>query len=348
MIDPSLPILLQAPLTSPLSLYRYRDGVYAADLLTTAIVEFDFFTWLHASPATHAEVCAHFGFHPRPADVLLTLLTAREYIRRDDSGRFHVTPMAREHLVADSPWHLGPYYGALRERPFVQDFAQVLRTGKPAGWGGAKSGQDWHVAMEDEAFARRFTAAMDCRGLYLGHALAPALDLSGHQRLLDIGGGSGIYACAIAARHPHMRATVLDQAPVRTIAARLVAERGFAERVDVMAGNFLTDPLPGDHDVHLYSNVLHDWDEPEVRQLLAASSASLPSGGLLVIHDAFINADKTGPIPVAEYSALLAHASQGKCYATSEYEQMLQDAGFTDCRYVETVADRGVMTARKR
>jgi len=201
--------------------------------------------------------------------------------------------------------------------------------------------------MEDDAFARRFTAAMDCRGLYLGQALAATLALSGRSRLLDVGGGSGIYACAIAARHPHMRATVLDQAPVQRIASTLVAERGFAGRIDVVAADFHAVPLPAGYDVHLFSNVLHDWDEPEVRHLLAASFRNLAPGGLLVIHDAFINADKTGPIPVAEYSVLLMHASQGKCYATSEYERMLGAAGFVDCRYQDTVADRGVMTARR-
>ena len=41
------------------------------------------------------------------------------------------------------------------------------------------------------------------------------------------------------------------------------------------------------------------------------------------------------------------HASQGRCYATSEYEEMLDQAGFVDCRYQDTVADRGVMTARR-
>lgn len=341
-----IPDLTQVPITSPLSLYRYRDGLYAADLITTVLVEFDLFTWLDAHPSTLSEICAHFGFRPRPADVMLTLLVSRGYIERD-AAVYRVTPTGREHLVAASPWCLAPYFAALRERPFVQDFARVLRTGQPASWGGAKDGQDWHVAMGDDAFARRFTAAMDCRGLYLGPALAGALDLSAHARLLDVGGGSGIYACAVAARHPHVRATVLDQAPVQRIASTLVAERGLADRIDVVAADFLVDPFPAAHDVHLFSNVLHDWDEPEVRHLLASSFAHLPPGGLLVIHDAFINADKTGPIPIAEYSVLLMHASQGKCYATSEYERMLYEAGFVDCRYVDTVADRGVMTARK-
>jgi predicted O-methyltransferase YrrM len=339
------PDLLAAPATSPASLYRYRDGLYAADLLTAAIVELDLFTWLAARPATLAGVCRHFGVQRRPADVLVTLCVARGYLRRDGET-LSVTDLAREHLVASSPYFLGPYFGALRERPFVQDFVRVLRTGRPANWGGG--GHDWHAAMADEAFARRFTAAMDCRGLYLGQALAAALALDAHQRLLDIGGGSGIYACAIAARHRHLHATVFDQAAVVPLATTLVAERGMAGRVRVLAGDFFHDALPDGHDVHLFSNVLHDWDEPDVRHLLAASAARLPRGGLIVIHDAFIDAGKSGPIAVAEYSALLMHASQGKCYATSEYEHYLQEAGFGGVRFTDTVADRGVMTARKR
>lgn len=339
--------LLATPSTSPESLYRYRDGLYAADLLAAAIVEFDLFTWLAGRPSTLEDICAHFAWHARPADVLLTLCVARGYLRR--TGAVHeVTDLAREHLVAESPWHLGPYYAALQERPFVQDFVRVLRTGRPAGWGGAKAAVDWHVAMEDEAFARRFTAAMDCRGAYLGPALARRLSLTHYQRLLDIGGGSGIYACAIAARHPHLCATVLDQAPVDRIAHTLIGERGFSQRVDVMASNFLETPLPLGYDVHLFSNVLHDWDVAEVKRLLVASYASLPLGGMLVIHDAFINVAKDGPVAVAEYSALLMHASQGKCYAVSEYHQLLVSVGFVSLTYEDTVADRGVMVAFKR
>ena len=338
--------LRQAPATSPLSLYEYRDSLYAADLLTAALVEFDFFTWLDSHPSTLDGVCEHFGFHPRPADVMLTLFVARGYLERDgDTCR--VTTMGREHLSAASPWYLAPYYAALRERPFVQDFVRVLRTGRPANWGGAKDGRDWHAAMADQAFARRFTSAMDCRGLYLGEALARAVDLASHHRVLDIGGGSGIYACALCARHPRLTATVLDQPPVDALAAALVIERGYGSRVDVIGNDFLRDALPSGHDVHLFSNVLHDWDVPEVRHLLASSWRSLEPGGLLLIHDAFVNADKSGPVPVAEYSVLLMHASQGKCYATSEHGAWLADLGFVDITYTDTVAHRGVLTARK-
>ena len=203
-LRPMVPDLLTAPTTSPLSLYRYRDGLYAADLLTAAIVEFDFFTWLDAHPSTLAGRVRQVRLPPaagrRDADAVRGAWLRRA--RRRRVPRLRCRPRAPH---GRSPWYLAPYFGALKERPFVQDFARVLRTGQPANWGGARSGQDWHVAMQDEAFARRFTAAMDCRGLYLGEALARAVDLSTHRRVLDIGGGSGIYACALAARHPHLR-----------------------------------------------------------------------------------------------------------------------------------------------
>lgn len=341
-----LPDLTAAPTTSPLSLYRYRDGLYAVDLLTAAIVELDLFTWLAARPSSAEQIGVHFGLQPRPLDVLLTLCVARGYLARDGET-YTVTEVAREHLTEDSPWNLAPYFASLSERPLVQDFVQVLRTGRPAGWAGATEAHDWHAAMTDEAFARRFTAAMDCRGLYLGEALARAVDLGERRRLLDIGGGSGIYACAFAARHPHLTATVLEQSPVDAVAARQIAERGFADRVGVTSGDFLAEPLPEGYDVHLFSNVLHDWDLPEVRQLLAASWRGLVPGGLLVIHDAFLDDDKTGPVAVAEYSCLLMHSTQGRCYGTGEYATLLAEVGFEAPTFTATVADRGVMTARR-
>ncbi|MEN3940348.1 methyltransferase [Prosthecobacter sp. SYSU 5D2] len=336
--------LSASPATDPLSIYRYRDGLYAVDLITAAL-SLDFFTWLAAQPSSLQEICTYHGFKERPADVMMTLFASNGWVHQE-SGRFQLTPTAREHLCAGSEWFLGPYYASLHDRPIARDYLEVLRSGKPAGWSGDKAAFDWHQAMEQEDFARSFTAAMDCRGRYLAQALAKKLDLTARTRLLDIGAGSGIYACSIAAQHPHLQAVVFDQVPVDRIASKLIAERGCADRVTVTTGNMF-DGLPTGCDVHLYSNVLHDWDVQEVRQLLALSHTALPPGGLLIIHDAFINEDKTGPVHVAEYSCLLMHSTQGKCYSTGEYAALLTEAGFVSGAYADTVVGRGFMTAQK-
>jgi acetylserotonin N-methyltransferase len=338
--------LLESPCADPLSLYRYRDGLYAVDLLTALMVKFDFFSWLEGRSASEANISDHFGFAARPLDVALTLLAANDLVVREN-GVVRATAKAQEHLVAGTGWDIRPYYASLHDRPIARDFAEVLVSGKPAGWSGDKATSDWHKAMEDEDFARKFTAAMDCRGRYLAQALAKALDLSGRRRILDIGGGSGIYACSIVAQHPHLTGCVLEQKPVDHICRTLIQERGFAGKVEVAIGNMF-EHMPMDCDVHLFSNVLHDWDLPEVHLLLEASAQALPSGGLLIIHDAFINARKDGPLHVAEYSSLLMHSTQGKCYSTAEYEDLANDHGFDPGAFQETVVARGFMTAVKR
>jgi len=338
--------LRTVPHTDPVDIYRVRDGIYAPDMLLAAIVHLDLFSWLEKHPATRADVCRAFETTARPTDVMLTLFAAMGLIeQRDDVC--HLTPLAREHLVNTSPWFLGPYYESLKNRPVALDLLKVLRTGKPANWGSQKDGQDWHLAMETEAFAAQFTAAMDCRGVYLAQALAKAIDLSQRRHLLDIAGGSGVYACSLVTHHPQLAATVFEKSPVDRIAARAIADRGCSDKVGVVAGDMLAGALPADADVHLYSNVLHDWDEPVVRQLIATSFAALPRGGGIVIHDAFLNAAKNGPLHVAEYSVLLMHSSEGRCYSTREMERYLADAGFRDASYRDTAAARGVMTATK-
>ncbi len=341
----SLDPLLAEPVSDPLPLYRLRDAIVATDLLAAAIAHLDFFTWLEQNPATLGAICAHFEIHPRPADVLITLLTAMGLVQQN-GGVFLITLRAREHLTAGSPWNLAPYYTSMKDRPQTLDMLKVLRTGKPANWG-SYDPQAWAQAMEREDFAKPFTAAMDCRGVLLGPAMAKQLDLAGSTALLDIAGGSGIYACALVAHHPHLRAAVLDKPPVDRIARESIAARGYAEKVNVIAGDMFADAWPTDFDVHLISNVLHDWDEPTVRTLLAKSHAALPRGGLLIIHDAHINADKTGPLHVAEYSALLMNITEGKCYSVREMQSYLNEAGFDWVDYQPTAVGRSFILARK-
>jgi SAM-dependent methyltransferase len=337
---------LTQPETDPTSIYRYRDGLYAVDMLTAAICHLDLFSRLTERPADLAAICRELDLRERPADVMLTLLTAMGLLR-NEGGVFSLTALAREHVVKSSQWFIGPYFASVKERPVCSDILAVLRTGHPSNWASLKDQKQWAKAMEDDAFADSFTAAMDCRGVFLGPALAAKLDCSGNRRLLDIAGGSGIYSCAIVARHPHVKASVLEKIPVDRLTRRSVAARGFADRVEVLVGDMFADALPSGFDMHLFSNVLHDWDEEGVRRLLAKSAAALPEGGMIVIHDAHINAEKTGPLPVAAYSALLATITEGKCYSQKEIGDFLAEAGFGEFTFEQTAADRSVITARR-
>ena len=261
-------------------------------------------------------------------------------------GVYHLGPRAREHLVDGSPWCLRPYYETLKKRPQTQEFLQVLQTGKPANWG-SNHFASWAKAMESDAFADEFTAAMDCRGVLLAPALARKVDLSEHRSVLDVAGGSGIYACALTTIHPHLRATVYERPPVDGIARRCIEKRGCTERVSVQAGDMFQDELPEGFDVILLSNVLHDWDDPVAAALLSKAARALSPGGMLLLHDAFLDADKRGPLPVAQYSALLMHSTEGRCFSVGEIRVWLENNGLDWRGQQATAVDRSVISAAK-
>jgi hypothetical protein len=60
--------LKRLPQNDPIEIYRYRDGLYAVDLLTAAIVFLDFFTWLSSRPSDHETICRELNLASRPAE----------------------------------------------------------------------------------------------------------------------------------------------------------------------------------------------------------------------------------------------------------------------------------------
>ena len=300
------------PATDPSSLYRYRDGLYAADLLTAAIVELDLFTWLEAQPSSLTVLCESLGIHPRPTDVMLTLFLAMGLIERRGET-YGVTALAREHLTHASPFSLTPYYASFKDRPICRDFVAILRSGRPRNWAGAAHGE-WVEAMKKPEFARQFTAAMDCRGVYLGRGVARNAPFATRHRLLDIAGrlrrlcllhrrgtsaaaGDGTRASA-----GRRGGTTRDRRP-RLQRPRVGPGCGHACRP--AAGRLRRPPL---------------FERPARlgradRQAAACRfRRRAAAGGLLVVHDAHLNDEKTGPLPVAAFSCLLMHSTEGRCY----------------------------------
>jgi hypothetical protein len=344
-----------------LELLHRRDRAYADDLLIAAVAELDVFTWLEAAAptptgeragaglppgVTFERLCDELGFAPRPARVLVVLLAALGLI--DWNGtELRTSESARRHLMAGAVQDLRPYFASLRGRPAVAELVQVLRTGEPAAWGSASAGTDWATAMTDPAAATQLTAAMDARAAVLAPALAAALEHLDTHHVLDVAGGSGAYAAALVERRPGLRATVLEQPQVAGAVRTLLGLRGLADRIDTVERDAFAGDWPRNCDLHLFSHVLHDWDEPRIEMLLRFSFDALPPGGYVADHDAHLDADESGPLDVAEYSVLLCHSTYGRCYSVREIEALLVRTGFVDVHTVPTAAGRTIVLGRR-
>jgi hypothetical protein len=72
-----------------------------------------------------------------------------------------------------------------------------------------------------------------------------------------------------------------------------------------------------------------------------------PPGGWLLDHDTDINADKQGPLPIAEYSVLLMHSTPGKCWSTAGLAAIAKRVGYVDITHRQTACNRSVLLAHE-
>jgi predicted O-methyltransferase YrrM len=337
---------MDIPQSSPERIFGLRESAFAGALFITAVSYFDFFNWLEDNPADIDTICYSLGIKKRPADVMLTLFKAYGLVQ-ETGAQYALTDVSKDYLNKSSDYDLSSYVNSLKDRPVCEDMVKVLRTGKPANWAASKQGQDWATSMADDDFARSFTAGMNSRGAYLASGLLKTIDLTGYRKILDIGGASGIYAAALLAEYADIKATIFEKPPVDRVASYSVNKLGLSDRIDIIPGDMFHDELPQGHDVHLISHVLHDWDIPEVKTILSNSFRNIESGGMIIVHDAHINEDKTGPLSVAEYSVLLMFLSEGKCYSITEIRDLLLEAGFKDIEYKPAILNRSVVTGKK-
>ncbi len=323
-----------------------RDGIYADDFVITAIAWLDLFSLVSGRPSTAKDIAGALGLAERPLDVLLTLLASLDLLKRKGDV-IATTAVSEEFLVTGRRGCLVPFFASQKNRPPCVELYEVLKTDEPAAWSSLKGSGDWESLMGEDLFAGGFTAAMDSRGEVLASAMAAAIPCVGYSSMLDVAGGSGIYACAVAQTYEYMRAAVLEKPPVDEVARKAIDRQGFSDRVEVIASDMFAADLPSGFDIHLYSHVLHDWGEADVRVLLAKSFQSLNPGGMVAIHDAHVNARKTGPLPVARFSVLLMHSTKGKCYSVREIGDILEELGFGEPEFADTVGNRSVITALK-
>ena len=173
--------------------------------------------------------------------------------------------------------------------------------------------------------------------------------IQGYDRglLLDVGGGTGIYSVAWLLRHPDLRAIVWDRPEVLKVAVEMAESHGVADRLEARPGDMFRDHIPEVADAILLSNILHDWDVPDCKTLVARSASALRPGGRLLIHDVFLNDALDGPMPIALYSAALFRLTEGRAYSAAEFRTWLVEAGLTPNEIVPTLVHCAVTGGTK-
>jgi len=340
---------IATPATDPAPIFELYRGIFATTLISAAVAEFKLFDHLANGPRNEVELANELRLTPRAGVVLFTALKAMGLLTSSSPGEIALTEISREHLVHGSEFEICAYVSQLSESEAVREMAERLRTSRPAGGKPQEKGvafiyrEGMPSAMEAEATARLHTLALAGRAKNVAPVLAERVPLTDAKLLLDVGGGTGIYSIACLKRHPKLRAIVWDRPQVLKVAKEFADQAGVADRLELIPGDMFVDPVPANCDVILLSNILHDWDVAECKQIVARLAPALPKGGRLMIHDAFLNDTMDGPLAVALYSANLFRVTEGRCYSAAEYRSWLAEVGLKCGDTIATLAHCSVL-----
>jgi predicted O-methyltransferase YrrM len=281
--------------------------------------------------------------------MLLTGCAALGVLQKQD-GRYVNSPLSDEYLVPGKPNHFGGLVTMFDRRLYAgwDKLTQAIRTNRPTTWDPDRERSLFESA--DPEMLATFWEAMHVLSTQTGRALGAAFDVGEFRRLLDVGGGSAAFDIVLCQRYSELRTTVYDLEFVADIAARNVKDAGLTDRITVRPGDFFEDAsFPVGHDLHLFSMIMHDWDEERDHLLLRKSFEALDSGGAVLICELLVDDDKTGPVPAALMSLNMLVETEGRNYTAAEYSDWLTEVGFVDPQVVplEAPGANGVVTARK-
>jgi predicted O-methyltransferase YrrM len=303
-------------------------------------MQLELFTPLGAGPMTAEQLAAALGVGAAKLSPLLYALVSAGLLTIDD-GRFANTPEADHCLVRGKPTYLGG-----RHAFFTARYQEALQTAASIRTGRPQAKLDF-PSMSSEAL-EKFLRGLHPGTVASGRDLMARCDLSSFRHLIDVGGGSGGLALAVAAATPQLRATVIDLPSVTPVTRRFIEEAGMAERVAVVTGDVVRGELSGSYDVAVLRTVIQVLSPDDAQRALHNVFRVLEPGGSIYILGSVLDDSRLSPPQTAAFNVVFINIyDEGQAYTDHEYRQWLTEAGFASIERVYFEGIQSLITAHK-
>jgi ubiquinone/menaquinone biosynthesis C-methylase UbiE len=271
------------------------------------------FDHLEGSGRTAASLARIISADKRATELLLDSLVGVGLLRKA-TGFYRNTPATSRYLVRGKPDYQGDilrHYSVLWDNWSGLD--KVLKSGKP-----------YKKSFDHKSFI----LGMHNLASQRVKSLMNSINVKGVRNLLDLGGGPGTYAMAFAKKNIHV--TLMDYPETLRIARRLIKDAGLTGKIKLLPGDFTRDPIGNHYDLILISQIFHAYSEKESREILKQCRRALNPGGRVVIHEFFINEDRTSPPFSAIFAInMLVNTTGGRTYTPNEMSSWMKKTGFS-------------------
>jgi len=193
--------------------------------------------------------------------------------------------------------------------------------------------------------AREFTHMLFEVHQNLANRVAELLDLTGVERMMDVGGNSGVISMALLRKYPHLTSTVVDIENVCAAGREIAEEEGFSDRITYHPVEFENSEFPSGFDAVLQCDVAVYGVA-----LFKKINRSLKPGGRLIFVDHFSPVENLAPTTRVEWTFLDSLHDPDIGFPTvDEVKTQLSQAGFEVSDGHQTL-DKGLIMfeARKR
>ncbi|XP_060217300.1 myricetin 7/4'-O-methyltransferase 2-like [Lycium barbarum] len=274
--------------------------------------------------------CGLFNYHQQEGDGYSLTSVGRLLAENDPSSRRSFFLFAQNPVV-------------LNTAASVSDW---LRDDFPTAFETAHGKSHWEYCAKEPKFDSAFNVAMASDSRLISNLLISDCCkgvFEGLTSLVDVGGGTGTVAMAIANAFPSLKCIVLDLPHV-------IGDRKGTGNLEFVAGSMF-DKIPHANAI-LLKSILHNWSDQDCVKLLKKCKESIPckeKGGKVIIIDMAMD-DNSSPSSneqlvqaqhFMDFIMRITYASKER--TEKEWEKLFLDAGFSEYKVVTSLGLRSLI-----
>jgi len=261
---------------------------YAPNVISTAI-ELGLFDALAEEPMDARTLAVKLGTVENLTETFANTLVALKLLGKN-ADDYSLAPMATEFLVKSSPAYQGGMIAmTLNFGQSMSQMSQILKNGPPEF-----DSEMWAVSVE--ALKSQGQAAMGGSVQEVTEFIVSLPEFSNFKHMCDLAGGHGFYTMALLDENAQLRGTICDLPKVAELAKDLIAEMGYADRMDTIGVDLETDGSLGeDYDLIFASHIIYGWKE-HLEDIFKRINTALVSGGIFVSNHLSMADDECGPV----------------------------------------------------
>jgi precorrin-6B methylase 2 len=275
------------------------------------------------TPKTSQEIAKELGYHKKMTQMFLDALIELGLLTTK-GNTYANSQLASNYLTSSSSLYLTHTLQNMEKTAKLwSQLATILKDGPVTQDKNDRFGANWIASIAESAEAGSVSNVVKAVSMYL--------NINRWRRLLDIGGGHGLYSIAFAALNPELEAFVFDRPNITSITCKHI-DAYEAAHVNVISGDFYVDSIGECYDA-IFSSFNQSCGDPKLIPKMV--DALNPDGDLVLRR--FKDETREGALKILDWNLLhfegkeLGSKPHSACKVVKkdEYLKHLKDAGLT-------------------